>query len=62
MPTPFDLLQDPINQIVLAIFAGLALWERIAPGRRLPRVRGWTLRALASFSLYFLLSSYLPLL
>jgi sterol desaturase/sphingolipid hydroxylase (fatty acid hydroxylase superfamily) len=62
MPTPLDLLRDPAAQVMLAMFAGLALWEFAAPGRPLPRVRGWTARALASFAVYFLLSSYLPLL
>lgn len=62
MPTPIDLLMDPATQILLTMFAALALWERLAPGRPLPRVRGWTVRALAAFALYFLVSSYLPLL
>ena len=61
MPTPVDLLLDPLTWILLAMFAGLAAWEALAPGRELPRVRGWTARALASFLVYFLLSSYLPL-
>ncbi len=62
MPTPVDLLLDPLTWILLAMFAGLALWEMIAPGRELPRVRSWRARALTSFVVYFLLSSYLPLL
>ncbi|MBX3603846.1 MAG: sterol desaturase family protein [Piscinibacter sp.] len=62
MPTPLDLILDPISQIVFAMFAGLLLWERLFPGRALPRVRFWTLRAVVSFVVYFLLSSYLPLL
>jgi sterol desaturase/sphingolipid hydroxylase (fatty acid hydroxylase superfamily) len=47
---------------MLAMFAGLFLWETVAPGRTLPRVRGWGLRALTAFAVYFLLSSYLPML
>lgn len=62
MPTPADLILDPISQIIFAMFCSLLLWERLAPGRALPRVRFWTARALASFGVYFLLSSYLPLL
>lgn len=62
MPTPLDLLLDPITLTMLAMFAALALAERLAPGRPLPRVPGWHARALAVFALYFLLSSYLPLL
>ncbi|MBE7418908.1 MAG: sterol desaturase family protein [Ideonella sp.] len=62
MPTPFDLLMDPMTQAMLALFAGLALWEFAFPARALPVLPGWHRRALASFALYFLLSSYLPLL
>jgi sterol desaturase/sphingolipid hydroxylase (fatty acid hydroxylase superfamily) len=62
MPTPLDLLLDPLTWILLAMFGGLVLWESVEPGRPLPRVRGWTVRALGSFVVYFLLSSYLPLL
>jgi sterol desaturase/sphingolipid hydroxylase (fatty acid hydroxylase superfamily) len=62
MPTPIDLLLDPLTWIMLSMFGGLALWEFAAPGRNLPRVRGWTVRALLSFAVYFMLSSYLPLL
>ena len=62
MPTPLDILADPITQAMLAMFAALALAERLFPGRPLPRVRGWRLRALPVFVVYLLLSSYLPLL
>lgn len=62
MPTPIALLMDPATLTLLAMFAALALWERLAPGRPLPAVPGWAARALASFAVYFLLSSYLPLL
>ena len=61
MPTPVDLLLDPLTWILLAMFVGLGVWEALAPGRELPRLRGWTARALTSFLVYFLLSSYLPL-
>jgi sterol desaturase/sphingolipid hydroxylase (fatty acid hydroxylase superfamily) len=61
MPTPLELLMDPAAQALFAMFAGLALWEYALPGRPLPRVRGWTVRALLAFAGYFLLSSYLPL-
>jgi sterol desaturase/sphingolipid hydroxylase (fatty acid hydroxylase superfamily) len=61
MPTPLELLFDPISLTMFAMFAALALAERLAPGRPLPEVRGWHARALTVFALYFLLSSYLPL-
>jgi sterol desaturase/sphingolipid hydroxylase (fatty acid hydroxylase superfamily) len=62
MPTPLDLIFDPITLVMISMFAGLGLWEAVAPGRPLPKVRGWTARALLAFATYFLLSSYLPLL
>jgi len=62
MPTPIDILLDPISLTVLAMFAGLMAWETLAPGRTLPKVRGWRLRAVISFVAFFYLSSYLPLL
>ena len=61
MPTPIDLLLDPISLGVLALYGGLILWEDLAPARALPKVRGWLPRALISFVVYFYLSSYLPL-
>jgi sterol desaturase/sphingolipid hydroxylase (fatty acid hydroxylase superfamily) len=62
MPTPIDILLDPVTLVVLALFAGLMLWERLAPGRPLPAMRGWGWRMGASFVVYMMLSSYLPLL
>jgi sterol desaturase/sphingolipid hydroxylase (fatty acid hydroxylase superfamily) len=62
MPTPLDILLDPITLTTLAMFAALALAERLFPGRPLPHVRGWQARAMAVFLGYVLLSSYLPVL
>lgn len=62
MPTPIDILLDPISLGVLALYAAMMLWEALAPARQLPAIRGWRTRALASFAVYFYLSSYLPLL
>lgn len=62
MPTPIELLLDPISLAVFALYGGLMLWEALAPGRPLPAVSGWKWRGLAAFGAYFLLSSYLPLL
>jgi sterol desaturase/sphingolipid hydroxylase (fatty acid hydroxylase superfamily) len=62
MPTPLELLLDPISLAVFAIYAALILWEAIAPARALPAVKGWRAIGLAAFVFYFFLSSYLPLL
>ncbi len=62
MPTPIEILLDPISLGVLSLYGAMMLWEAIAPGRQLPKVKGWLPRALGSFAVYFYLSSYLPLL
>ena len=62
MPTPLEILLDPISLIIIAMFFGLFLWERIFPARKLPQVKNWVLRGLVVFAIYFYVSSYLPLL
>lgn len=62
MPTPLDVLLDPITLTTLAMFAALAFAERLYPGRPLPHVRGWYVRATMVFIVYVLMSSCLPLL
>jgi len=61
MPTPLQILLDPVSLGVLALYGSMMLWEALAPARDLPKVRGWHARALGSFAVYFFLSSYLPL-
>ncbi|HSN73401.1 MAG TPA: sterol desaturase family protein [Steroidobacteraceae bacterium] len=62
MPTPIELLLSPASLIVFGLYAALLLLEALAPGRPLPAVKAWPLRGLASFAVFFLLSSYLPLI
>src|SRR3546814_12800163 len=62
MPTPRQLLLDPISLTVFAIFGALLLLEALFPARILPRVRSWRLVGITAFGLFFFLSSYLPLL
>lgn len=61
MPTPLQLISDPIAVSLFALYALLLLWEAFAPARRLPYIPGWKSRGLLAFTLYFFLSSYLPL-
>ncbi|TCK39277.1 sterol desaturase/sphingolipid hydroxylase (fatty acid hydroxylase superfamily) [Paraburkholderia sp. BL8N3] len=61
MPTPVELITDPVSLCVFALYGALVCWEALAPARRLPAVKGWRLRGLFAFMFYFLLSSYLPL-
>lgn len=62
MPTPLQILLDPISLTVLALYGALLLLEALFPARPLPKVSGWKTRAFAVFVFYFFLSSYLPLL
>jgi len=62
MPTPLQILLDPVSLAVLAIYGALILLEALFPARTLPKVRGWRTRCLLVFACYFFLSSYLPLL
>ncbi|HRP34879.1 MAG TPA: sterol desaturase family protein [Gammaproteobacteria bacterium] len=62
MPTPWEILLDPLSLTIIGLFAGLATWEALAPRRVLPAMPGWRLRGLAAFAVFFFLSSYLPML
>lgn len=62
MPNPIEVLLDPVSLAVLALYAALLIWEAVAPARPLPKVAGWKTRAMASFAVYFYLSTYFPLL
>lgn len=62
MPTPIEILLDPIALSLLGLFAAMIAWEALFPARTLPKVRYWPLVGLTSFIFYFFLSTYLPLL
>lgn len=62
MPTPLEILLDPVSLIIIGMYVLLMLWEAMFPGRKLPLVKFWKLRGIAVFFFYFFLSSYLPLL
>ena len=62
MPTPLEILLDPVSLAVIALYAGLFLWETLFPGRKLPKMKFWVLKGLGFFAFYFYLSSYLPLI
>jgi sterol desaturase/sphingolipid hydroxylase (fatty acid hydroxylase superfamily) len=62
MPSPLELMLDPVSLAVLALYGALIAWEALAPARSLPAVRGWKLMGLSAFAVYFFVSSYLPLL
>lgn len=62
LPTPIQLLIDPVSIIVISIFFALMIAEELFPGRRLPVIRFWKIKGVLAFLIYFFLSSYLPLL
>lgn len=61
MPTPLEILLDPLSLTILCIYGLLMLWESLFPARQLPRIKNWKLRGMISFIFFFYLSSYLPL-
>ena len=61
MPTPIEILLDPLSLIVIAMYIGLMLWEAVFPARSLPKVKYWKIKGLTAFLAFFYISSYLPL-
>ena len=61
MPTPLEILLDPVSLAVLAIYMILMIWEALFPARQLPKIKFWKLRGLSAFAFFFYLSSYLPI-
>ncbi len=61
-PTPFELVFNPISYLVFAMYLGLMLWEAVLPARKLPHVKFWKLKGIIAFTLFFFLSSYLPII
>ncbi|MGH8131021.1 MAG: sterol desaturase family protein [Steroidobacteraceae bacterium] len=62
MPTPLEILLDPVSLTVIVLYAALINLEALFPARPLVPVKGWRLRGLLAFAFYFFLSTYLPLL
>ncbi len=56
MPSPIELLLDPISLVIFAMFGGLMLWEAILPARELPRIRFWKTKGVVTFAIFFFLS------
>ncbi|WP_343486459.1 sterol desaturase family protein [Allomuricauda sp. d1] len=62
LPTPLELVFDPISYIVYGIYIVLMAWEALLPARKLPKIKYWKLKGFIAFTLFFFLSSYLPLI
>lgn len=61
LPSPLELLLDPLSLYVLGSYAFLILWEEIFPARKLPKVKFWRLKGLLFFFSFFFVASYLPI-
>ena len=62
LPTPFEVIFNPMSYMVFTIFGGLMAWEALFPARQLPKVKFWKLKGILAFIIFFFLSSYLPLI
>jgi len=62
MPTPLEILLDPVSLAIMAMYILLMAWEAIFPARKLPLIRFWKIKGIVAFFLFFFVSTYLPLL
>ena len=53
LPTPFQIVSDPVSLIVIAIFLCFIIVEELFPGRPLPRIRYWKIKGICVFIIYF---------
>jgi sterol desaturase/sphingolipid hydroxylase (fatty acid hydroxylase superfamily) len=61
MPTPLEILLDPVSLYIIGLYVLLILWEAVFPARQLPKIKYWQVKGIFSFFLFFYLSTYLPL-
>jgi sterol desaturase/sphingolipid hydroxylase (fatty acid hydroxylase superfamily) len=62
MPTPIEILLDPVSLILLSIYGVLIVLEKLIPGQPQQKVPHWVPKSLLVFIVYFYLSTYLPLI
>jgi len=58
MPTPIEVLLDPISLATFAIYRALIAWERLASAQKLAESRAWPLRGMIAFVVFFYLSTF----
>ena len=61
MPTPFQILTDPVSLAIMAMYILLMAWEAIFPARQLQPISFWRIKGVIGFLFFFFLSTYLPL-
>ncbi|MGH1374336.1 MAG: sterol desaturase family protein [Cellvibrionaceae bacterium] len=62
LPTPLEVLLDPISLSLLLMVVAMLCLQSLLPGRKLPAIKGWWVRGTAVFIVYFYLSTYLPMM
>lgn len=62
MPSPFDILLDPVSLAIMGMYVLLMAWEALFPARQLPAIPYWRIKGIIFYFLFYFLSSYLPLL
>jgi sterol desaturase/sphingolipid hydroxylase (fatty acid hydroxylase superfamily) len=62
MPSPLEILLDPLSLVILAMYAILILWEALFPARPLPRIKYWRVKGIITYLVFFYLSTYVPML
>ena len=55
LPSPMELILDPVSLVVFAMYGILMAWEALFPARPLPKMKYWKLRGMTSFALFFFL-------
>ncbi len=61
MPTPLEILIDPVSLYILGMYGILIVWEAFFPARKLPAIKYWRIKGIVAFFFFFYLSTYLPL-
>lgn len=61
MPTPLEILLDPVSLYILCLYVLLIGWEAFFPARKLPIIAYWKIKGIIFFFIFFFLSTYLPL-
>ncbi|GAB1257520.1 sterol desaturase family protein [Aurantivibrio plasticivorans] len=62
LPSPMEILLDPLTFIAAGIYLALIAWEALCPARKLPAVSLWKTKGLLFFVINLLVSTYLPLM
>ncbi|WP_299227341.1 sterol desaturase family protein [uncultured Psychroserpens sp.] len=62
LPSPLEIITDPISIVILIMYAFIMLWEALFPAKVLPQVKYWKLKGFIAFTIFFFLSTYFPLI